>query len=823
MQYYLELSQITRNRERRLSDIRTVFSREAPEDVVIGRRRSERLRRRRYTVYSREQENFGDIQSNEDDQTLDIQLNPSSSESETETSERRTPPEENHLGEMSVICQFCGARYFKEEAPRGKYTKCCNQGKVNVERLADVPHILQDLLSGSTEQSRRFIKNARAYNNSLSLASMGVNFRKLNSRGPSCLTVNGRIMHYGVPLYTEEEVPARFAQLYFIDPQEAQNLRATRGIGTDPQILEQLAHYLKASNLLIKSYEMLEEKITSEIAATGFEPDDVVMWFVNDSRYVATDFRSTNLNADGSIPVCNEVAIVFSHRDGQPDLKRDLKIYPRGKNPEILNQFASVCDPMCYIILFPTGSDRGWSYRRHGDSGVSLMDYYSFRMAIRVNDFNILHRAGDLSGQFWIDAYMKYEANKLKWYESNQVRIRAETYAGLHDYVNNRSEQIGGRPGRRVILPSTFSGSNRNMYNRYLDSMALVRKFTKPDLFITITTNPKWDDIRDNLMYPGQSPLQRWDLIARVFNLKLKALLSEIIDKRVFGRCVAWNYSIEFQKRGLPHCHLLIYLEDTDKLRAPQDIDRHISAELPNPNIDPVLHSIILNHNVHGPCGYMNPHAICMQTSNECIKRFPKEFSNETIVGTSGYPLYKRSSNQTFQKGRNTLDNRWIVPYSPYLSRKFNCHINVESCISVSSIKYINKYINKQGYDCCSVRAGAFGESILDYNEIEAFINLRYVGPSEAIWRILSFKMHDMSHSVQFLSVHLPHEEIVTFIEGEERRALEQIRITTLTAWFELNRTDPDANDLRYTDITDKYWFTQSKKWQKRKKKFSHP
>jgi hypothetical protein len=59
MQYYLELSQITRNRERRLTDIQTLSSREAPDDVVIGRRRSERLRRRRYTANSSEQANIG--------------------------------------------------------------------------------------------------------------------------------------------------------------------------------------------------------------------------------------------------------------------------------------------------------------------------------------------------------------------------------------------------------------------------------------------------------------------------------------------------------------------------------------------------------------------------------------------------------------------------------------------------------------------------------------------------------------------------------------------------------------------------------------------
>ena len=818
----------SRKSKSRFAAIVSLSGEEINENVTLGERRSERIRRRTASNNSREQEQFASPSNIEENHTHgarnnDLDQEGSSSESENEPIIARETNEENRLGEMSAVCQFCFARFFKEEASRGKYTKCCNQGKVALESLAEVPPFLRELLNGCSERSRRFIKNARAYNNSLSLASMGVNFRRLNGRGPSCLTVNGRIMHYGIPLYAEANVLPRFAQLYFIDPNEAMNLRAQRGNGTDPQLMAQLAQYLKENNILVQSYTMLEEKIVSERETTGIEPDDVVMWFVNDSRYVESVYRSPSSAREAPAPICNEVAIVFSHRDGQPDFHRDLKIYPRGANPEILNQFTSLCDPMSYILLFPTGTDRGWSIRRSKDSGLTLMDFYSYRMAIRDNDFNVLHRAGDLSGQFWIDAYMKYEANNLKWYESNQTRIRAETYVGLHDYINNRTEEIGGRPGRRIILPSTFSGSNRNMYFRYLDSMALVQKFTKPDLFITMTTNPHWEDIKHNLMYPEQDPFQRWDLLSRVFSLKMKALLFEIIEKKLFGHCVAWNYSIEFQKRGLPHCHMLIYLRDEDKLRTPEDIDRFISAELPDPIREPELYSIIVKHNVHGPCGEMNLNALCMQSSNTCSKKYPKEFREETVIGESGYPQYKRRNVATFRKGANTLDNRWIVPYSPYLSRKFNCHINVESCISVTAIKYINKYINKQGYDCCSVRAGTIGESILDYNEIEAFINLRYVGPSEAFWRILSFKMHDMSHSVQFLSVHLPHEEIITFVEGNERQALEQLRITTLTAWFELNQTDPEAREFRYIDIADHYWFTQSKKWQKRIRKIKNP
>ncbi len=41
------------------------------------------------------------------------------------------------------------------------------------------------------------------------------------------------------------------------------------------------------------------------------------------------------------------------------------------------------------------------------------------------------------------------------------------------------------------------------------------------------------------------------------------------------------------------------------------------------------------------------------------------------------------------------VDNSWVVPYSPVLSKMSNAHINVEYCSSVKSIKYICKYVNK--------------------------------------------------------------------------------------------------------------------------------
>ena len=75
-----------------------------------------------------------------------------------------------------------------------------------------------------------------------------------------------------------------------------------------------------------------------------------------------------------------------------------------------------------------------------------------------------------------------------------------ESYQGLVDHLNNTAIDINYQVGKIVILPSTFVGSPRYMTQNYQDAMAIVRMKGKPDLFITMTCNPNWCEIRDNLL-----------------------------------------------------------------------------------------------------------------------------------------------------------------------------------------------------------------------------------------------------------------------------------------------------------------------------------
>ena len=111
--------------------------------------------------------------------------------------------------------------------------------------------------------------------------------------------------------------------------------------------------------------------------------------------------------------------------------------------------------------------------------------------------------------------------------------------------------------GKRVLLPATFGGSPRDLHQCYLDAMAIVAKFGRPDFFITMTANPNWAEVQKNLRR-GETAADRPDLVSRVFRAKQRELIQDLTVRGVLGKAVAYTYVVEFQKRGLPHAHVLL-------------------------------------------------------------------------------------------------------------------------------------------------------------------------------------------------------------------------------------------------------------------------
>jgi hypothetical protein len=199
-------------------------------------------------------------------------------------------------------------------------------------------------------------------------------------------------------------------------------------------------------------------------------------------------------------------------------------------------------------------------------------------------------------------------------------------YNGLQDTLNV-GDVLGNDVGQKMILSSSFQGDEH--------AMARVHKFGQPDLFVTFTCNPKWKEITDALLL-GQIAKDRLELITRVFHLKLDALLKDIKDD-VLGNVIARIWVIEFQKRGLPHAHILLILDEASKLCITEDYNSMVSVEIPNPIHHPEAYETVTSCMVHGPCGLDFLNTQCME-QGKCKKRYSCSFSEEMRCDVDRYP-----------------------------------------------------------------------------------------------------------------------------------------------------------------------------------------
>lgn len=278
----------------------------------------------------------------------------------------------------------------------------------------------------------------------------------------------------------------------------------------------------------------------------------------------------------------------------------------------------------------------------------------------------------------------------------------------LGDSGRVEDESNAVRLRRLITLMSTFVRGTGYMRQQMHDVIATSNKVGHPENFPTVMCSSRWPEIRRSLL-PGQVLAERPDLCARVFCIKLCALVSFVIQEELFGTVAAYVLVMEFQKGDLPHPYCIFFLDETSKhrLQSPSNEDRVISVETP-PESEAHLQVLVLKHMTRNPCGKINTSAPCMGAS-ACKKRISKPFCAETGSSDNDYYIVYRCTSlrdggvSVAKEGRVGRRAQMVSPYSSWvvlqsftLLRMFACHINVELCACrIGGIKHLFKYVCK--------------------------------------------------------------------------------------------------------------------------------
>ena len=142
-----------------------------------------------------------------------------------------------------------------------------------------------------------------------------------------------------------------------------------------------------------------------------------------------------------------------------------------------------------------------------------------------------------MSSQAAVDFRACIDECRLNFILKCNDEMRAENLQGVVDVVDQGMID-GSEVGKKNILPSTYTGDHRYMYENFQDVVAISRVHGSPDVFTTFTCNPKWDEILDSVE-PRQTAIDRADIAVRVYHMKLIQYLHRIKKGNAFGPIVA--------------------------------------------------------------------------------------------------------------------------------------------------------------------------------------------------------------------------------------------------------------------------------------------
>ncbi|XP_063937489.1 uncharacterized protein LOC108196003 isoform X2 [Daucus carota subsp. sativus] len=387
---------------------------------------------------------------------------------------------------MGMPTQTCGsyqAQVWAEEftgrhagAGAKSYSICCGKGKVQLPFLRVPPLELTQLLTGNDMVAKIYFQKSRIYNTMFAFCSFGgkVDESVNNGRGPYVFRVTGQVCHNIGSLVPPDRQTPKFAQLYMYDGYEANEHRinyAGRKEGVDRLIVTALDSMLARNNALVGIFRQIRQR---------FADMEVLPVRLKLFERRTTDGRFNNTQSEDdyeieNIHAVNEFEFAGLAVDNDFANKRDMVIHSKALGLQHISELHPCYMSLQYPLLFPFGEDGYRTGIKHRDvrssdnrrnNTVSMREYYAFRTHFRVAEGHALILGGRLYLQFLVDAWCSVERSRLLWVQRNQSLIRSDLYNNVVDSFM-RGDTIAADVGKRVVLPSSFTGGYRYMQQNF--------------------------------------------------------------------------------------------------------------------------------------------------------------------------------------------------------------------------------------------------------------------------------------------------------------------------------------------------------------------
>ena len=513
-------------------------------------------------------------------------------------------------------CPNCGCRYLNTQSDTF-ITKCCR-----VPQEVSFPpekSLTPNIRKAIKEQPAHMSANATTYNNILAFGATcvdndtGGGFQS-DFRGPASITIRGHTYHC-THVQSESKITSGIGVMFYehskqtaTDLAREQNNRRMTDNNTNEIVNEatlqtfvedclqynSIAQEVDSIGLYFRQQERAARQQRLPPRFAGFEVVDEE----NEERLPLPVPNLIQTINDSTTYL--DIGII---KGDQINGERGIRFVPKGNNTSLTIKLESErLEPFSYPLLFSHGED-GWGKKCKPEvqinqyimskilkcEGISIPSLLVSEHRLLVNRFQAMARLG----QVWIvDNVSRMIDMQLDFVRKNQARIRGgeePNYDPNEQIIDGDEHAVPVAPRQHVLCPASVTGSRRHLSGRAKEALALAAHFGGSTEFTTLTANQKWREIQE-LLGEGQTAFDRPDIVAQVFNEKLKAFIANLKSGKYHGAKMVYvdiwdddtgtwmedkvgtfvprpsdgesilDFLIlvtEYQHRGSPHAHLV--------------------------------------------------------------------------------------------------------------------------------------------------------------------------------------------------------------------------------------------------------------------------
>ncbi|KAK4275656.1 hypothetical protein QN277_018697 [Acacia crassicarpa] len=292
--------------------------------------------------------------------------------------------------------------------------------------------------------------------------------------GPYSFVLSGQNHHLISSLLPPDGNPPVYSQLYIYDTENEISNRISAvsrhscAEQLDPNIVKLIKDCLDKNNIIVKHYRSAANIIRQNVFP------DVSIRLIRSSS-------SIPMSNQYNLPTTSELAALIVSDFDNSYTKRDIIVRRKSGDLQRIDELHTAYLPLQYPLLFPYGNNGYDSSIEHAEETLSRTkkkkkltprEYLAFRLMRRRTELSLILNAKKLLHQFVVDGYSMVESDRLNYIRMHQKELRVDLYSGISDAVT-RGETDPSSVGRRVILPSSFTGGARYMIQNYQDAIAI--------------------------------------------------------------------------------------------------------------------------------------------------------------------------------------------------------------------------------------------------------------------------------------------------------------------------------------------------------------